>query len=272
MPASKKLPLIVAHRGSSAIAPENTLAAFAQAIEDGAEGIEFDVRISKDGVPIVFHDATLRRVAKRKVKVSNLTFDELQTVDVGKWFNLKNPKKADAKFEGEKIPSLVQFFDFLKGYDGRVYVELKSEAGDSTALVETVTKIIRASDWLKDVVVKSFDLEIISRAKEIFPELCCAALFAPEVAGILRKKSRLIERARAFQADELSLHYSLATARMVDEASRAKMPVTIWTADHPVWVSRATEIGIRAVITNNPARLITEKKRIEATSENKIQG
>lgn len=262
MLASQKLPLVVAHRGASALAPENTLAAFARAIKDGAEGIEFDVRISRDGVPVVFHDASLHRIAKRRVKVSSLNFEELQAVDVGAWFNSKNPRRADAKFENEEIPSLASVFDFLKGYDGRVYVELKNEAKDSIPLVEAVAKIIRESGWLRDVVLKSFDHEALSCAKQIFPELCCAALFAPEVAGILRKRSRLIDRARAVRADELSLHYSLATAKMTDEARRAGMPVTIWTADHPVWITRAAKTGIYAVITNNPARLLAEKRKI----------
>ena len=81
------LPLIIAHRGASALAPENTLAAFRKAIEDGAEGIEFDVRLSKDGKAVVFHDADLKRIAGRDEKIIDLSFAELQKIDMGTWFN-----------------------------------------------------------------------------------------------------------------------------------------------------------------------------------------
>ena len=80
------LPLIIGHRGSSALAPENTLAAFRHAIADGADGIEFDVRLSSDGVAVVIHDPTLERTGLLKHRVSHVTAADLQTTDVGTWF------------------------------------------------------------------------------------------------------------------------------------------------------------------------------------------
>ena len=106
-------PLIIAHRGASAFAPENTFAAFQKAIDDGADGIEFDVRLAKDGVPVVFHDSTLQRLAKIKNRVSDLTAEELNVIDVGSWFNRAFPGKADEKFAAETIPPLAKLFDFL---------------------------------------------------------------------------------------------------------------------------------------------------------------
>src|SRR6186713_716788 len=103
MQKTNDLPLIIAHRGASALAPENTLAAFERAIEDRADGIEFDVRMAKDSVPIVFHDSTLQRMAQKKIRMSALTSTELQTLDIGAWFNSKHPKKAQEKFKGETV-------------------------------------------------------------------------------------------------------------------------------------------------------------------------
>ncbi len=88
-----KKPLIIAHRGASAIAPENTLAAFRRAIDDGAEGIEFDVRLTKDGVPVVLHDAQLNRVGRCEGRVIDFTSKQLQKLDVGSWFNEKKTEK-----------------------------------------------------------------------------------------------------------------------------------------------------------------------------------
>src|SRR6185503_14444987 len=96
-------PLILGHRGASAVAPENTLAAFSRAMSDGADGIEFDVRLSRDGVPVVIHDANLNRTAGVARRVSDLTAKELQEIDVGGWFDHaeRNPQ---ATFAGEKLP------------------------------------------------------------------------------------------------------------------------------------------------------------------------
>jgi glycerophosphoryl diester phosphodiesterase len=127
--ARTKQPLIIAHRGSSSVAPENTLAAFAQAIADGADGIEFDVQLAKDGIPVVIHDANLRRTARRREAIKSLTSTELASIDVGSWFNRKYPRRAKPAYANEYIPTLDQVFSLVKQYRKkcvRVYVELKT--------------------------------------------------------------------------------------------------------------------------------------------------
>jgi glycerophosphoryl diester phosphodiesterase len=262
MPENKKSPLIIAHRGTSAFAPENTLAAFRRAIEDEADGIEFDVRISKDGVPVVFHDSTLQRMARVKERVSHLALNELQDLELGSWFNRKFPRRADDKFIGETIPTLSQTFDFLRGFQGRIYLEIKGFPRETPATVEAVIKKIQKTDLLPRVILKSFNLGAIAQAKKNLPEIRTAALFAPKVVSLLRRKYRLIEQAREYSADELSLHRSLATRKFVESASAENLPITIWTADRPIWVKRAIDFGIQAIITNNPARLIAERDKI----------
>ena len=116
-------PLIIAHRGASAFAPENTLAAFRRAIDDHADGIEFDVRLSKDHIPVVFHDADLRRLANIKNRVADFTAAELGEIDVGSWFNKAFPKRADSRFSDEKIPTFANLLKFLSDYKGSIYVE-----------------------------------------------------------------------------------------------------------------------------------------------------
>ena len=135
MPITKNAPLIIAHRGASAIAPENTLAAFRKAIDDGAEGIEFDVRLAKDGVPVVFHDADLRRICRRAGRVADHTSAELATFDAGTWFNLKNAHRADEKFAAETVPTFSRLLDFLRDYKGVLYVELKCSDAEMPELV-----------------------------------------------------------------------------------------------------------------------------------------
>ncbi|HLA96380.1 MAG TPA: glycerophosphodiester phosphodiesterase family protein, partial [Pyrinomonadaceae bacterium] len=107
------MPLIIAHRGASALAPENTFAAFQRAIDDGADGIELDVRLAKDGVAVVFHDSTLNRTALKKGRLANFTSLELGCLDVGSWFNSQTPKLADAAYKKEVVPSLAETLNFL---------------------------------------------------------------------------------------------------------------------------------------------------------------
>lgn len=261
-------PLIIAHRGASALAPENSLAAFERAINDGADGLEFDVRLAKDGVPVVFHDASLRRVANKEHQISSLTSDELQTVDIGSWFNQKHPNRAQRGFSSETVPTLAQFFGFLGDYKGLLYVELKCRNSQIVPLVEAVVKLIRQCRFIPQIILKSFKLDAVAHSNRIMPELNTAALFAPKIMTILRKQTRLIDKAQECNARELSLHYSLATQKVISRAEEYGMPTTIWTADHPVWVKRARDLGIRSIITNNPARLLA--KRHEMLRKNSI--
>ena len=105
-------PLIVAHRGASALAPENTLAAFRRAVDDGADGIEFDVRLAKDNAAVVFHDSTLIRTAQTDGRVSDFTSSELSEFDVGSWFNRMSRKRANPVFADEHIPTLELLWGF----------------------------------------------------------------------------------------------------------------------------------------------------------------
>jgi len=252
-------PLIIGHRGASALAPENTLAAFQIAIEDGADGLEFDVRLAKDGVPVVFHDATLRRLASKNFRVTSFTSDQLQKLDVGSWFNFKYPKKAVPKFARETVPTLTGFLEFLGDYKGMLYLELKCKDGEIPFLVKAVTEIVGKSKLLPRITIKSFKLEAVAQANKILPDVRTAALFAPKIMTLLKKQSHLIEKARECGADELSLHFSLATQKLVESAESQGLSTIIWTADHPVWVKRAAEIGLKAIITNNPARLLAKR-------------
>ena len=255
-------PLIIAHRGASALAPENTLAAFRRAIEDGAEGIEFDVRLSKDGVPVVFHDADLKRIGGKDGLVRNFTVEELQTIDIGSWFNRIKPEKADARFSAEIISTLEQILEFLRGFEGLIYVELKCGEAEIERIAETVGEIIVASPLLPQIIVKSFQLETLPIVRRLCRQVKTAALFEPKIATFLRRENNFVEMARRFDADQLSVHFSLANRKLMSEADKLNMPVTIWTADNPLWARRAHNLGVGAIITNNPARLLTAKAKM----------
>lgn len=249
-------PLIIGHRGASAEAPENTLAAFQMAIDSGADGIEFDVRLAADGVPVVIHDASLRRTAFRAGVISHLTSADLAAVDAGSWFNRRFPKKARPEFAEESIPTLAQTLDFLRDIKGRVYIELKAADRDFRQLVDVVCREIGSSRLLAQIIVKSFKLAAIPEIKHRLPKVTAGALFSAGIMHFLRSKKHIVVLAREFGADHISVHRSLATRDLAEAAADAGMPVTVWTADTPQWIDRCRKLGIEALITNDPAKLI----------------
>ncbi len=255
-------PLIIAHRGASALAPENTFAAFQKAIDAGADGIEFDVRLAKDGVPVVFHDSTLKRLAKIKNRMSNFNAEELSRIDVGSWFNRAFPRKAADKFSLQTIPTLVNLFEFLRDYKGLIYVELKGSDSVISALAGSVCDLVRQTNLLPQIIIKSFKLEGIKISKQILPEVRTAALFEPKILTILRKKKLILEEAQKYNADEISIHYSLATKKFISRTKEKNLPATIWTANNPAWVKRAISLGINAIITNNPSHLLARRDEV----------
>lgn len=255
-------PLIIAHRGASAIAPENTLAAFRQAIEDGAEGIEMDVRLAKDGVPVVFHDAKLSRVGRCEGRVIDFSSRELGTLDVGSWFNEKKPKKYDSTFSKEFVPTLRRTLEFLRDFKGLIYIELKAKKAEIERLVKAVCEVIKKSAVLENIIVKSFRLEAIPRIRQICPNVETAALFAPKIMTILRKEKNLLTLADELGAHQVSLHFSLLTKSLTKKADEKKFPLTIWTVDNPLWIKRALNLGVGAIITNNPGRLLAKRREL----------
>lgn len=249
-------PLIIAHRGASSSAPENTLAAFQMAMDAGADGIEFDVRLSKDGRAVVIHDSTLDRTGRKPIRVSDLTAGELARIDVGSWFDASRPKKGDPAYRTEKVPTLEQTLEFLKDFSGLIYIELKCREADVEALSQAVCREISGSRLLPQIIVKSFKLGVIPRIRLGCPPVRTAALFAPKIMRYLRKGKYMVKIAEEFGTDHISLHYSMVSRKLMKRVEKGNMKVTIWTTDKQKWVERGRELGIFAIITNAPAKML----------------
>ncbi len=258
-PSVKNIPLIIGHRGASADAPENTLAAFQMAIAAGADGVEFDVQLAKDGVPVVIHDDTLVRTGNRNEKIADLTSKQLGKIDVGSWFNIKFPKKSQPAFTRETVPTLIEVLKLLEDTTGPIYIELKCDQTNFKPLAAAVCKIIRDSPMLPRMIVKSFRLSAICEVRHLMPKVQTAALFEPTIMTILRRRKFIIAMASEFGAHQISLHYTLVTRKLISLATDAQMPVTIWTADDPKWIKRCAKLGIGVLITNDPKRLIRKQ-------------
>lgn len=256
-----KSPLIIGHRGASAVAPENTLVAFERAFADGADGIELDVRLSRDGVPVVIHDANLKRTGGSAQAIAEMTAAELARADAGSWFNRAHPALARPDYATQFVPTLDQVFAILKTSstrDGIVYVELKIDRGERFHdLVEAVANLISLRGLTEQVVVISFTLAAVALIKELNSSIRTGALFEPKrSAHRVVRRSPMIPAALDCGASEILFHRLLATRHVVETALEADLVPVVWTVDDPKWIERAHTRGIHALMTNDPAMMI----------------
>jgi glycerophosphoryl diester phosphodiesterase len=255
-------PLIIAHRGASAVAPENTLAAFQLAMDQGADGIELDVRLSHDGIPVVIHDATLHRTSRREESIGELTAKQLGKTDVGSWFNRAHPRLAQPEYSSQFIPALDKVLKLFATSQHRamIYVEMKTAGPEDSDLdlALSVADLIGEAAPRNQVIVISFDLKAVAEIKRINPAIQTGALFEPKrnPQAAIRKR-QMIEAAVDCGADEILLHRLICTNRTVQLATERNLRSVVWTVDDPRWLGRAAALGIHAIITNKPAAFMT---------------
>ena len=237
------------------------MAAFARAFAGGADGVELDVRLASDGVPVVIHDATLRRTGLTNEAVAELTSKELAKIDVGRWFNRKHTRLARDVYAEERLPTLQNALSLCRAQSGIIYVELKSDANDSKVdLVRSVAGLINKLRLHRHVVVASFDLEALAAMKKLDGSIRTGALFAPTRNGRTLRSEPIVKSALDCGADEILLHRLLARPKMVDRARQHNLPVVVWTVDSQKWIRLAEVLGIHALITNDPAKLLAARR------------
>lgn len=256
-------PLIIGHRGASAVAPENTMAAFREAIVVGADGIEFDVRLTRDGVPVVIHDATLRRTGGLSQRIAEVTWAELAQVDVGSWFARKQ-KLPSGAFANETVPGLAELFTLYQSNNSTLYLEMKCDAPVEYAPLAEACCLMIEEFGLKDrVMIECFQLPALRIVKEIDANIKTVALFEPSLSNpsVLSDQS-IISKASEVGATALALHHRLVRKSLVEKAKANGMHVAVWTVDDPSWIERARTIGIDALITNDPSKFIQTPRNV----------
>ncbi len=222
-------PLVIAHRGASAEKPENTLAAFRRALALGADGLELDVQVTRDGVPVVFHDATLRRLTGAPGRPANKT-----------WRELKKLRVCGAG----PIPRLVEVLAVVRG---RAVVQIELKRGAKVAPVVRVLRRARAAGW---VILASFDAGLVRRARRL----------APEIPRMLiaegRSLEKLLRAMKTLGAAGLSLHHRAVRNRaVVARIHRHGGTVWCWTVNAAPAMRRLAARGVDAILSDNPALL-----------------
>jgi len=194
--------------------------------------------------------------------VSGTSSTELGEMDAGTWFNLRYPSKAHPEYTRASIPTLADVFNLFQKSEALLYVEMKCGPKDRVALAAEVANLIRTNALAARVRVESFDLASIAEIKRLDDGLRTAALFDRKLSRPAPSARKMIEQAIRCGAEEIALHHSLATRRTVEEATRLGLETVVWTADNPAWVERAIKTGVRAIITNDPARLCARRAEL----------
>lgn len=234
---------IIAHRGYSARAPENTLAAIARAIEAGADAVEWDVHLAACGTPVVIHDDTLERTSDGKGAVRARTVAQLRQLDFGRWFG--------PEFAGERIATLADALALTRGRVRRVYTEIK--AGADADEVDRIVDIVREADRIEDNVFISFDWDALDRI--------AGREARAQLGFILDERARFepaLERAAADDRSILDLDCRLVL-RHPDLARRAldrAVALAVWTVNEPAQATRLRDAGVTRFTTNRVEELL----------------
>ena len=216
------------------------------------------MRLAKDGVPVVIHDPTLRRTGLMSGEVANMTSRQLTNVNVGSWFNRAHPLLAQEEYEQQRVPTLSDVFQFLHDRPGIIYVELKIDGADSSSdLVRAVADAIVHFGFQERVIVVSFELPAVAAIKSLNSTIRTGALFAPQRRpNVSWRSESILNAATECGADELLPHRLLARPKLIEKARDRRLPVVVWTVDDQAWVGARQDLGIHALITNDPARML----------------
>lgn len=224
-------PRVLAHRGLALDAPENTLLAFAKAVEVGALHIETDVHVSRDGVAVVSHDPTLRRVADHDVDVAKLTMAELRRIDLG---------------HGQGFTSLEEALDAFGDLRFNIDVKVKGAVVPTAAAVQRTRSASR-------VLLTSFSDARTRRVRALVPDAVTSAGRAGVIRARLAGPSRMQRAMRgvhALQIPERIGRTTLVTARFVGAVQRAGAEVHVWTVNDPADMTRLLDLGVDGLVTD----------------------
>ncbi len=240
--------LVIAHRGASGHAPENTMAAFRKAVAMGATFIETDLQLSRDAHFVAVHDNTVNRTTNGSGTVHDLTLAELRQLDAGSWFG--------SEFAGERIPTLEEILQFSKKNDVVFYLEMKPSG--SWGGEHAVIAALRESGEIPRAVVISFDASLVLNVHKIEPTVMTGLLYDGQLANP-------VERAVEIGARQLAVRGDLVTPALLEQARKKDLQVVCWTINQPAHMRLLIEAGIHGIMSDYPDRLVAALKKESQT-------
>ena len=217
------------------MAPENTIPAFEAAIESGADYIELDVQLTKDGELVVVHDDDIKRTTDGEGPLSLMTYEETQKYSAGSWFS------DDGTFNDVKIPKLSEVLE-LVGHDILLNIEIKSH-GNVAATAEKVAELVEEYDIADSCYVTSFSYQALKKIKEVNPDIK-TALIANIAPSTVYSQMKYI--------DAISMNYLFVNQSVVNYAHHSGKKVFVWTVDRSGEMKKMMALGVDNIITNRP--------------------
>ncbi len=229
---------IVAHRGASRVAPENTLAAFRLAPRLGSRWLEFDVSLLGDGTPVLHHDATLERCTDATGRLDRLTAADLAGIDAGSWFG--------AQYTGEPLATLVQALDLIGELDLSANLEMKPHNTTPESLARAVVKALGSRPWARDrIVVSSYGLGALAALRRLMPDQPLAVLYKNPPAD-------WPEALAALGACSLHIRHERLTREILSRARAHGVHVRVYVINEPPRMEPFRAAGLAGVITDHP--------------------
>ena len=244
---------VIAHRGASFDAPENTMPAFKRAHLLKADMIELDVLLTRDSIPVVLHDDTLDRTTNGNGQVSEMFFRELQELDAGQWFS--------EDFRDTRIPSLQTVLRWAKDKIA-LNIEIKGKnqgSGQLTGIEEAVLGLVDQYEMREHVVISSFSCGAIKRVKEISPDAATAYLISEYRYGTPRDYERMIN----CRADGLNLKARQMNKDLMEILKKNETPAWVYTVNREMIMRDAIESGVTGIFTDRPdllRRVVLDEK------------
>jgi len=235
---------IIAHRGASGHAPENTLAAFRIAAEMGAQFIETDLQITRDARIVAIHDTKLDRTTNGDGQVHLRTLEEIRKLDAGAWF----ASQPSNSFAGERVPTLDEILQFAKEHDVIFYLEIKS--GAAWGIEHAVVAALRNVKASARTVILSFDPSTLDTVHRLDATMLTAFLCE-------HPSNDLVARALRAGARQLAPRGDLVTSALVTKAHQAGLQVVTWTINEPEQMRRLIAAGVDGIMTDYPDRLVS---------------
>lgn len=233
-------PILLAHRGDSFHAPENTLPAFSSALQKGADGVELDVKLTADGHLVILHDSKVERTTNGAGRISSLTLEAVRRLDAGSWFN--------PAFSGEKVPLLEEVFELI-GKDKLINIEMKNYSTPFDGLALKVSELIKRHNNSGQIILSSFYASNLNTAMRALPGISCGLLAMPGALGVWARSFGFMFG--DYQA--LHLHISDASREQIQRAHRLKRRAHVWTVNSPEMILQLREWGADGIITDDPA-------------------
>ena len=240
--------LVLGHRGASAYAPDNTRAAFELAVKQGADGVETDIHLTKDGVPVIQHNYEIDRNSNGHGNVEEMTFEELRALDFGSW--------KGEEFRGEKILSLDECLEIADRSMRLINLELKQAQKVDSLIVEKTIEAVKKHKMVDRVLLSSFDYHLLQKARSLCPEMLIGGLYdeaevdQTDIHDILKDAPAYIA-AQGFDFANPHINY-LCEEGIVERFTQHGLGVAVWTVDKPYIAQLCAQRGVKCIITNKP--------------------